>query len=224
MKPDSHILQPAYSELGELLFAEVLARFNDRITQEAIIDAEASGSIVETDLAGLEYGIRAVVPTAVNVSSRTLQTAFHEVVSLLRPGLTIEITETHPANLELMASFSLAAHARGAFISLDDVGSGHFADLLLVKTLVSSTRPKWIKLSIDADQKLVNWCRGLNIPIIVERVENSIDLDRSFLHIGAKGVQGWFFDSQKGKAWLHEAHCRTTRPGATKSKELLTPP
>ena len=202
MKPDSHVLQPVYSGNGQLLFAEVLARFGGRDTQATILEAEANGSIVQIDLAGLDYGINAAVPVAVNLSPRTIELSMLEVAKRIRPGLIVEITETHPARLDKLKTLAFEVHARGGFISLDDVNSGEFSDRAWLKTVITAMRPSWLKLPIDADAELISWCLATRIPIVVERIETQWDL-RMALEFGATGFQGWFFDAPTGAAWLH---------------------
>jgi EAL domain-containing protein (putative c-di-GMP-specific phosphodiesterase class I) len=210
--PDSFVLQPVYAQSGKLIFAEVLARFHGRNTQPVILEAERNGDIVSIDLAGLEYGLASALPVSVNISCRTASDALLDVSRRIRPGITVEITETHPANLDKLRALAFEVHARNGRVSLDDVGEGEFTDLSWVKKVIEATHPDWLKISINANETLVAWCMATQIPMVVERIETQKDM-RTALKMGASGLQGWFFDAPEGLAWLRRQRSADTAQG-----------
>ena len=202
MKPSRHVLQPVFSRSGGLILSEVLSRFDDEPdTQAMILRAEADGSIVEIDLAAIEFGVSCSSPVAINISPRTIETATEDVLRRLRPGITFEITETYPASLHALTKFAAEVHDRGGLIALDDLGCGAFADLDFVRGLIKEISPDWLKLPIDAGMPLLETCICTGIPVVMEKIETHADL-LSVLDVGATGLQGWFFDFPPGKVWL----------------------
>lgn len=205
MAHQNHILQPIYSDRGQLLFAEVLSRFENEDTQAAILAAERDGSIVAVDLASLDFGMNAAVPVAINISARTIESALMSIGKRIRPGITIEITETYPHDLNKLRTLAFEVHARGGKIAIDDIGNGEFADLELVSRIAKITSADWLKITMDADREVLDLCSFLHKPFIVERIESRRDLERAVTS-GCSGLQGWFFQKQEGTTWLR--NCR----------------
>lgn len=204
MSPDYFHVQPIYGANGSLLFGEVLSRWKDMDTQEAILKAEAEGYIHDIDMCGIEFGLSAAIPVSCNISSKTIQgSQLLRLANRVREGLICEITETYPPMLDRIRTFAFEVHARGGSISLDDVGSGYFNKIPWLKKIIEAARPQWLKMGIDTPPEFIEFCQRTNIPVVLEKVETRENLEYA-LELGVTGLQGWFFDSEPGVQWLHQ--------------------
>jgi len=203
MKPSSHVLQPIYAENGSVIFSEILSRFGLANTQDTILQAEKDGSIVQIDIASLEFGRTVNLPVSVNISNKTIESSSREIIEKIYPGVIVEITETYPSQINLLELFARNVRLKGCGFALDDVGCGEFSDIDWLNFVIKKTSPDWLKLSINSDDSLISWCLSQKIPIIVEKIETLWDL-RLAIEFGAKGFQGWFFDTQQGVLWLRK--------------------
>ena len=215
--PTTFALQPIYGLDGEIIFAELLARFGEDNTQERIVNAEKDGSILDIDLAALRYAKRSAIPVSINVSQKSIESNLVALGQQILPGFTIEITETHKTCLRKLEKFAFEVHARGGSIALDDVGTGAFQDYSVLFSIIKATRPQWIKLPLDAEPELIRMCQLTAIPLIFELIDTRSDVEKA---IGFKttGLQGWFFDTAYGMSWLHTQRLKNKR---VKANELL---
>lgn len=202
MQQISHVIQPIYSHSGQILFAEVLARFPGQNTQEAVIEAEKTGKIIDIDIAGFEYAKRSPLSSSVNISGRTISEGLRGVAKHIRPGMVVEITETYPSDLQKIKTMAFEVHGRGGCIAIDDVGCGSFADLDWVSRLIKEIHPKWIKFNINSCPEVIDFVSKSKKSLVAERIENEDDIQKA-VGMNANGLQGWFFDGPRGAAWLY---------------------
>ena len=219
--PDRYCLQPIYRKSGELIFSEVLARFENGLTNQIILDAESDGSIFNIDIRSLEFGIKSIMPVAVNISQRSIEHNLVNIGRCIRPGITIEITETHKTSIDKLRSFAFEVHARGGNIAINDIGSGAFADYESIVAVIKATNPQWIKLPLSTDSKLIHICKITRIPLIFALIETRSDLLQA-IDLGATGLQGWFFESASGMYWLQNQRLLRNRNAANELQLALT--
>lgn len=204
--------EQGYSVTGH----EILTRFPNQNTQEAILEMEASGAIPRFDLEILKHGV-AIASShdkdiSVNVSNSSISTPgfLDEMEKILgdksHKNLLVEITETQKPSTEHIQRLIEICHARDIKVGLDDYGSG-YADMELVKAhkfdfvKIDGSLTKSYDTSIIARSKilqLAEHCQSNNIPVTIEFIENAKQM-MTFDKLGLDKGQGYLFGSAQPK-------------------------
>lgn len=195
---------------------EILARFNNQNTQDAILEMERTGKIPDFDLEILKHGLEIALGTdkeiSINLSNSSISTeGFLEKLEGIighrhRNNLLVEITETHEPSAQHINRLIEFCHSRSIRVGLDDYGSG-FADINLVKdhdfdfVKIDGELTKTYDTSITSRAKILQLsehCQEKNIPITIEYIENAKQM-MTFENLGISKGQGYLFGAPQPK-------------------------
>lgn len=146
--------QEVIAKSGEVVFKEILSKFEGKNTEEYITFLENSGKIVNYDKHVLEIvaskmqHIDTTGVYSVNISGKTLH-HFHEVANIISQHnvadrIIIEITERTTPDPETIKSFATAMNLLGVRIALDDFNKNAKGNSLL-----GLIQPEIVKLVIE---------------------------------------------------------------------------